>query len=79
MTQLIIDHLDQTTIAKLADLAATNRLSVEEQAKRILTDAVGTVDRRRLRLETADRVAAMTPKKIKQTDSALLLREDRDR
>lgn len=30
-------------------------------------------------LELADRIAAMTPKGVAQTDSADLIREDRDR
>jgi hypothetical protein len=77
MAQLLIDHIDESMAAKLADLAAANRLSVEEQARRLLSDAVEMVDRRRLRLTLADRIAAMTPNDIAQTDSAILLREDR--
>ena len=79
MTQLILEHLDDAVIAKLAELARGNRLSVEEQAQRLLNEAVDMVDRRRRRLENADRIAAMTPKEIVQTDSTILLREDRDR
>ncbi len=36
-------------------------------------------DRRRRRVESADRIAAMTPKGVVQSDSVILLREDRDR
>jgi len=79
MTQIVLDHIDDTVIAKLAELARANRLSVEEQAQKLLVEAVDMVDRRRRRLEIADRIAAMTPKGIVQTDSAILIREDRDR
>jgi hypothetical protein len=61
------------------NLQKKNRLSVEDQAKRLLADAVGMVGRRRTRLELADRIVAMTPEGIVQTDSTILIREDRDR
>ena len=79
MTQIVLDHLDDIVLAKLAELAKANRLSLEDQARKLLAEAVDMVDRRRRRLEIADRVAAMTPKGIAQTDSAILIREDRDR
>ncbi len=79
MTQIVLNHIDDAVIAKLAELARGNHLSVEEQAQRLLVEAVDMVDRRRRRLEIADRIAAMTPKGIVQTDSTILLREDRDR
>ena len=79
MTQIVLEDVDEAVVAKLADLAQTNRLSLEEQARRLLVEAVDILDRRRRRLEIADRIAAMTPKGVVQTDSTILLREDRDR
>jgi len=79
MPQLLLNYLDDAIIAKIVELAKENSLSVEDQAKKLLVDAVGMVGRRRTRLEVADRIAAMTPKGIVQTDSTLLIREDRDR
>jgi hypothetical protein len=79
VTEIILNHLDDELLAKLAELARSNRLSVEEQAERLLAEAVDTLDRRRRRLEIADRIAAMTPDGVTQTDSAILLRADRDR
>lgn len=79
MTQILLDHIDETIVAKLAELARANRLSIEEQAQKLLVEALDSRDRRRRRLEIADRIAAMTPKGIVQTDSTILLREDRDR
>ncbi len=79
MAQIVMNGVDESTFAKLADLAATNHLSVEDQAKKLLVDAMDAIVRRRNRLEMVDRVAAMTPEGIVQTDSVILLREDRDR
>ncbi len=79
MTQIVLDHIDDAVIAKLAELARANRLSVAEQAQKLLVEAVDMVERRQRRLEIADRIAAMTPKGIVQTDSTILIREDRDR
>jgi antitoxin FitA len=79
MTQIVLDHVDEAVLAKLAELARANRLSVEELAEKLLAEAVDMADRRRRRLEIADRIAAMTPKGIVQTDSTTLLREDPDR
>jgi len=79
MTQIILEHIDEAIVAKLADLARANHLSIEQQAQKLLLEANDAHDRRRRRLELADRVAAMTPKGVIQTDSTILLREDRDR
>jgi hypothetical protein len=62
MTQIVLDHVDEAVLAKLAELAKANRLSVEEQARKLLVEAINTADRRRRRLEIADRIAAMTPR-----------------
>ncbi|MBV8443948.1 MAG: hypothetical protein JO312_25905 [Hyphomicrobiales bacterium] len=78
MMQIVLEHLDEATFANLSALAKLNRLSLEEQAERILTEAVDMRVRRRRRVESADRIAAMTPKGVAQTDSVVLLREDRD-
>jgi len=79
MTQLILDHIDDATLASLSELAELNRVSVQEQAERILVEALDMHLRRRRRVESAARIAAMTAKDVMQTDSVILLREDRDR
>jgi hypothetical protein len=79
MTQIILEHLDEATFASLSELAKLNRLSVAEQAERVLAEAVDMRTRRRRRVESAARIAAMTPRGVTQTDSVVLLREDRDR
>ena len=79
MTQLVLEHLDEATLASLSELAKLNRLSVAEQAERILAEAVDMRARRRRRVDSAARIAAMTPRGVTQTDSVVLLREDLDR
>lgn len=79
MTQIVLDRLDEATFASLSELARLNRLSLKEQAERILAEAVDMRVRRLRRVESADRIAAMTPSGVAQTDSVVLLREDRDR
>ncbi len=79
MTQIVLEHIDDATLARLSEMATLNRVSVQEQAERILTEALDTRERRRLRVESAARIAAMTPKDVAQTDSVILLREDRER
>jgi antitoxin FitA len=79
MAQIILEHIDDATLARLSELARLNRVSVQEQAGRILTEALDMRERRRRRVESAARIAAMTPKDVAQTDSVILLREDRDR
>lgn len=80
MADIILRDIDDSTIDKLAKLAQARERSVEEQAKAMLSQAV---DRRTIarqdRRASAERIAAMTPKGILQTDSTILVREDRDR
>ncbi len=78
MGELTLSGIDDGLLARLTALAGSNRVSVETQVKTLLAEAVET-DRIRMRLAAADRIAAMTPKSVTQTDSATLLREDRDR
>ena len=79
MTQIVLDHIDEATLASLSELAKLNHVSIQEQAARILAEALDMGERRRRRVESAARIAAMTPKNVVQTDSVILLREDRDR
>ena len=79
MAQLVLSHIDDETLARLSELAKANRISVQEQAERILAGELNAHARRRLRVESAAPISAMTPKDVAQTDSVILLREDRDR
>lgn len=71
--------LSEETMRDLAALARAENVSVQDEAERLLRFAI---DRRRLRLEQVRllrEVAEMTPPGVPQTDSVVLLREDRDR
>ena len=76
MATLTIRNLDDAVVEKLKSRAKANDRSLEAEARNILTGAAGRPSREEL-LTTADRIAAMTPKGVKQTDSAVLLRESR--
>lgn len=78
MATLKLENVSADLMQGLAELARRNRLSLEEQAKRVLE--AGTVPAPRFdRAAAAKRIAAMTPKDVEQTDSVILLREDRAR
>lgn len=70
--------VDDATMARLAADAQRNGRTVADEAAAALQRQVGRMTREEF-LRRADEIAAMTPKDVKQTDSAVLLREDRDR
>jgi plasmid stability protein len=69
---------DEALVSGLSRLANVHRRSVEAEALEIIRSAIAE-DFRFSRRSVADRIAAMTPKNLTQTDSTDLLREDRDR
>ena len=77
MANVIVRNLDDEVVERLRARAKTNSRSLEAELRVLLTNAVR---RRRPKdlIELADRIAAMTPN-VPQTDSTLLVREDRDR
>ncbi len=78
MASLKLDDVSADVIRRLAELARRNRVSLEEQAKRVLE--AGTPPAPQFdRATAAKRIAAMTPRDVEQTDSVVLLREDRAR
>ncbi len=82
METLTISTLDDDTIGALRQQAERGGRSVEQEAADLIRKGLGEPkpgwDRKAM-LAEADRVAAMTPKGVKQTPSEVLLREDRDR
>ncbi len=70
--------VDSATLARLEENAKAHGRSIEEEAGETLRQATGAPSRAEL-VARLDEIAAMTPKGIKQTDSTLLVREDRDR
>lgn len=80
MGEIVLREIDDGVTQRLAQLASDNGRSIEDQAKLLLTEAVDMRSTmRNNRRAMAERIAAMTPKGVKQTDSTILIREDRDR
>jgi len=69
--------VDSATLARLEESAKAHGRSIAEEAAETLRQATGASTRAEL-LRRFDEIAAMTPKGVKQTDSTLLVREDRD-
>jgi len=78
MATVTIRDLDDRTVAKLKARAKSNHRSLEAELRDLLSGIVQEQERRQRFLAKADRIAAMT-RKVPQSDSADLLREDRRR
>ncbi len=78
MANLTIRNLDDKVVERLKKRAKDNGRSLEAELRELLKQAANRKSPKEL-LAIADRIAAMTPAGVKQTDSAELLREDRDR
>ena len=77
MAILTIRNLDDAVVAKLKARADSNNRSLEAELREILGQAAETPTSQQLKV-IAERIAAMTPD-VPQTDSTLLIREDRNR
>ena len=78
MGNLTIRNLDDTVIDQLKAQAKANQRSLEGEVRHVLTREVSDYLRTAEFLERADALATTTTG-TKQTDSAMLIREDRDR
>ena len=78
MANLTIRNVDDEVVERLKKKAKDNGRSLEAELRELLKQAAKRKSPEEL-LAIADRIAAMTPEGVKQTDSAELLREDRDR
>ncbi len=77
MANLTIRNLDDKVVERRKKKAKDNGRSLEAELRELLKQAANRKSPKEL-LAIADRIAAMTPD-VPQTDSAELLREDRDR
>jgi antitoxin FitA len=75
MAQVLVRNLPDDVVARLKARAVRARHSLEQELRHILIDAARPG--RDEVLAEMDRIRAMTPK-VPQTDSAELIREDRD-
>ena len=78
MGNLTIRNLDDGVIDRLKAQAKANQRSLEGEVRHVLTREVSDYLRTAEFLERADALAATTSG-MKQTDSTILIREDRDR
>ena len=77
MPTLTIRNVETKVVAALKRRARLNKRSLESELRMIIGDAA-LLDHDFV-LSEMRRISAMTPKDRSQTDSVLLLREDRDR
>ncbi len=78
MATLTIRNLDDEVVEKLKERARDNERSLEAELRALLTEMANRPSRKKLR-EIAERITAMTPEGVEQTDSVDLIREDRGR
>ena len=76
MGKIEIDSLDDRVIQGLEVRARLNGRSLEEEIRALLSQHVLLSSAERVAI--ADRIRAMTPKNVKQTDSTEMVREIRD-
>jgi antitoxin FitA len=79
MATITISDVEDSLVEKIRDLAEQHNHSVEKEIRDLLQQAVEAKPRSRSLVDIANAIAALTPKGVPQTDSAILLREDRDR
>lgn len=77
MATITLNKLDDELFERIDRLARAKQTSVEDVIVDVLRQSLP--DRATSAMQRADAIAAMTPKGVKQTDSTLLIREDRDR
>jgi antitoxin FitA len=75
MAQVIVRNLDEEVVSSLKFKAELHGHSLEQELREILKRAADLTTEEKLAL--VDRIRAMTPKRL-ETDSADLIREDRD-
>ena len=76
MANLTIRNLDDAVVAKLKAQAKAHHRSLEAELRALLSEAAARSSREEFQ-RIAARIRAMTPD-VEQTDSTLLIREDRD-
>lgn len=79
MTDILIRNLSPHTLKAIEAMAAMNHLSLEDQARDLIEKSMPRRIPKDQLIANANRIRAMTPKGVVQTDSTLLIREDRDR
>jgi len=75
MGEMRIKIEDEALLTRISDQAKLHNRSVEQEVEALLQAAVPERPKREDLRAIAERIAAMTPKGVKQTDSVEILRE----
>ncbi len=78
MRSVTVRNIEDDVFEELKIQAKQNNRSLEAELRQMFTEQANRRRRRTDLVAQADRIAAMTPD-VPQTDSTLLIREDRDR
>lgn len=78
MASVTIRNLDDAVVKTLKAQAKAHNRSLEAELRQVLAEIAAKRKSRLELLAEADRIAAMTPKDVPQTDSTELIRRDRD-
>jgi antitoxin FitA len=78
MLELKVTLTDAQT-QRIAELAATHGRSPEDEAIDLIRQEISRMDLRAERFRRAVEITAMTPKDRVQTDSTILVREEREK
>jgi hypothetical protein len=78
VSSILLPDIDDELLTSLTKRANARKIPIEKEILNLLRESVIEPVHMTLR-ERAEAIAAMTPKGVKQTDSTLLIREDRDR
>ncbi|MBT7956535.1 MAG: hypothetical protein HN731_15190 [Rhodospirillaceae bacterium] len=78
MSTLTIRNVEEKVVEKLKARAKANERSLEAEVRHILANSSDRLTGQDA-IDLVNRIAAMTPKGVKQTDSTEMLREDRNR
>lgn len=76
MATVTIRNLEDEVVEKLRKRAKASNRSLEAEIRRILSQSASQISREEL-IQLAEHIRDMTPE-VPQSDSTLLLREDRD-
>lgn len=79
MGDVKIKFEDASLLNALSEMAREHEHTLEAEIQRLLKQAVERRAARMAFLERAREITAMTPAGVPQSDSTLLIREDRDR
>lgn len=81
MGELMIRNVDDETVQQISSRAKRHGRSIESEILTLIREGLAArgPDEGEDRVAMARRIAAMAPKSIVQTDSVILIREDRDR